>query len=360
MRRCVQALVIGVIGALLLAACGDDDGGDVATDSVSVARAGFCRDAEDTIASLATFANLLVAPSTTVDELRDAAAEVTDDRAATETAAKELRAAIDRAARPTTTAAGATTVEPTTTVPVIEVSDESIARLEDADSAFEEAVADVDGSTPIGEASVTLTSSAFRLQVAWLAVFAEVGCLEESELGAAYEQVAAYTTALQNDLTALGVYDGPVDGIYGPETVAAVQAFQKSADLPETGLADPATQMAITAAMADKQAASVAALQTILKAGGFYTGPIDGVWSPSVEGAVKAFQKEAELPETGTVDVATLAAMLTRIEAVTSPSTTVEATTTTGVDATTTTGEPTTTIAATTTIAPATTTTAGD
>src|SRR5205823_9291525 len=44
---------------------------------------------------------------------------------------------------------------------------------------------------------------------------------------------------------AQGLYRGPIDAISGPETVAAVRAFQKSQGLPVTGLADARTRAAM-------------------------------------------------------------------------------------------------------------------
>ena len=49
-------------------------------------------------------------------------------------------------------------------------------------------------------------------------------------------------TRLQNALKALGYYSLKVDGIYGKGTVAAVKAYQKSAGLKTDGIAGPQTQ----------------------------------------------------------------------------------------------------------------------
>jgi peptidoglycan hydrolase-like protein with peptidoglycan-binding domain len=54
---------------------------------------------------------------------------------------------------------------------------------------------------------------------------------------------------MQADLTALGYYTGEVDGYYGPNTEAAVKAFQKDNGLKVTGEFDQATIEAIDAAM---------------------------------------------------------------------------------------------------------------
>jgi transglycosylase-like protein with SLT domain/putative peptidoglycan binding protein/LysM domain-containing protein len=50
---------------------------------------------------------------------------------------------------------------------------------------------------------------------------------------------------LQVALRAQGLYRGPIDAISGPETVAAVRAFQKMEGLPVTGLADSRTRAAM-------------------------------------------------------------------------------------------------------------------
>ena len=48
--------------------------------------------------------------------------------------------------------------------------------------------------------------------------------------------------ALQQRLIELGFLNGKADGDYGNKTAKAVSAFQKSAGLPETGIADSNTQ----------------------------------------------------------------------------------------------------------------------
>jgi peptidoglycan hydrolase-like protein with peptidoglycan-binding domain len=63
------------------------------------------------------------------------------------------------------------------------------------------------------------------------------------------DQPDAFVMQMQADLTALGYYDGKVDGYYGPDTEAAVKAFQKDNGLKVTGEFDEATVNAIDAAM---------------------------------------------------------------------------------------------------------------
>jgi hypothetical protein len=86
-----------------------------------------------------------------------------------------------------------------------------------------------------------------------------------------------------------------VDGIYGPETVQAVEDLQAGAGLPVTGLVDQATRDALEDALAQKgrsaatnEAIEAASAQTMLKLAGYWRGAIDGKWTPELEAALKA------------------------------------------------------------------------
>ena len=127
--------------------------------------------------------------------------------------------------------------------------------------------------------------------------------------------VSAYVAALQQDLADAGYYDGAVDGVYGPMTVAAVEELQKASGLPVTGTVDKATAEALQAelvalggAAAQDASAATAAVQQTLKLAGFWDGPVDGVWTPALTEALKAFQAELGVEPTGTVDAATISA----------------------------------------------------
>ncbi len=122
---------------------------------------------------------------------------------------------------------------------------------------------------------------------------------------------ASFTTKLQQALTFLGFYTGPIDGIWTPELTAALAAFQTSVGLPPTGVYDAATDAALRAALGsygDLLDSSTKELQILLTDLGFYTGPIDGIWNPELTEAVKALQRELGVPETGILDAATLQA----------------------------------------------------
>jgi peptidoglycan hydrolase-like protein with peptidoglycan-binding domain len=51
--------------------------------------------------------------------------------------------------------------------------------------------------------------------------------------------------AVQKELSRLGYYRGPVDGVIGSETVKAVRWFQSVSNLPVTGRIDDSTLKAL-------------------------------------------------------------------------------------------------------------------
>ena len=139
-------------------------------------------------------------------------------------------------------------------------------------------------------------------------------------------------TALQQALRELGFYTGKVDGSFGTGTRDAVTAFQQANQLTQTGTADGETQALLYAGsprnsrgktqkvktvapiqgaliQSGSQGEAVSALQTRLKALGYYKGTVDGQCGSGTVSAVKAFQKKAGLSQTGKADAATQAAL---------------------------------------------------
>ena len=53
---------------------------------------------------------------------------------------------------------------------------------------------------------------------------------------------AGQVRSLQKALRDKGMDPGPIDGINGPKTEAAIRAYQKAQNLPETGRLDPQTR----------------------------------------------------------------------------------------------------------------------
>jgi peptidoglycan hydrolase-like protein with peptidoglycan-binding domain len=123
----------------------------------------------------------------------------------------------------------------------------------------------------------------------------------------------------QQRLRTVGYYDGPVDGIWGPETQAAVLRFQRNRGLEATGRLDGQTAdilrsdaAAISSAAATPIAISdptdVRTLQNRLRQLGVYGGPADGVWGPDTQAAVETFQRSHGLA-VGQLNGLTISAM---------------------------------------------------
>jgi peptidoglycan hydrolase-like protein with peptidoglycan-binding domain len=205
----------------------------------------------------------------------------------------------------------------------------SVDRVTQAQEDLDAAFADVDKSTPLVEAGQQVNAAAVSLEMAWLRVLVDAGCLSDDQQAQAVNAAGAYTTALQNALTAAGLYDGPVDGVYGPGTAAAVQQLQADSGLPATGFVDQATADALDAALqaagvdaTSQEIAHTAALQSLLAVGGYWTGPIDGKTSDALTAALKELQTDLGVPVTGVVDAPTIAATQAAIEELQNPTTT--------------------------------------
>jgi peptidoglycan hydrolase-like protein with peptidoglycan-binding domain len=118
---------------------------------------------------------------------------------------------------------------------------------------------------------------------------------------------------LQRLLTATGQNPGPLDGVFGSRTAAAVTAFQQSAALPLTGKVDQVTWDRLAGGVVLLRIGStgndVLEVQTRLAAIGYPPRGTDGKFGQLTEAAVRAFQGAVSLPVTGVVDLATLGAL---------------------------------------------------
>jgi peptidoglycan hydrolase-like protein with peptidoglycan-binding domain len=298
-----------------------------AQDNLKAAGQKFCSDAANYISALDRYGRVFTDSKATVGDVKtagtdlaapqeavtSAAASVTSARNDVTAAQKDLadaQAALAAANSTGSSSTGATTSTTTTTL----VSPASIDRVKQAQSDLATVSQTITDSTPVVQATVAYHSATFALEIAWLRLFAEAGCLTDAQQAQAVQQVTNYTAALQSQLQKAGYYNGPIDGVYGLQTVNAVKQLQTDSRLPATGLVDKPTALALDQRAAASQPApatpstQTAALQTILKLTGFWTGPIDGIWSDELTTALKNFQMALGVEPTGAVDGSTLAA----------------------------------------------------
>ena len=218
--------------------------------------------------------------------------------------------------RPTTRSSTAESTPTSSSSPKPLAPAATVNRVKQAESEFKTVQQGITDKTPLSLASQQFNAAAVALEMSWLRLFADAGCLTDEQAVHAEAAVRDYTTALQQSLHDAGYYDGAVDGVYGPATVDAVKALQQAHGLPSTGALDKATAAALQSdlaakggAIAQEAVASTAAVQQTLKLAGFWDGPVDGAWTPELTKALKAFQTELGVKPTGTVDEATIAAL---------------------------------------------------
>jgi len=306
-----------------------------AEKALEEAGATFCSEAKDYVVALDRYGKLWSQNAATVGDVQTLGADLEQPRASVQTAAQgvhDARAQLDAAnqdladarnqlalakheakvsANPSTTAKPSPSASPS---PLPTLPTASIERVQQAESDLQAASGGITPQTPLRDAAESFTSAAFALQVAWLNLIVDAGCLTDEQAKEAAKDVRAYTTALQQNLKTAGYYDGEVDGVYGPKTVQAVEDLQKDVGLPVTGLVDQATSAALDAKVAEVEGANAAAqsaqtvaVQTTLTLAGYWDGPLDGNWTPELTAALKQFQSDHGLEPTGAVDAATLA-----------------------------------------------------
>ncbi|MCR4441282.1 MAG: peptidoglycan-binding protein [Peptococcaceae bacterium] len=143
-----------------------------------------------------------------------------------------------------------------------------------------------------------------------------------------------FVRKLQTLLLNRGISPGPVDGIFGSGTEAAVKRFQAQAGLSVTGVVDVSTWTALGVNCGVIPPAppvvppvtppqqhfcpilrlgavgpAVRLLQRLLRERGFYRGPIDGDFGGRTQQAVREFQRRQGLAVTGVVNEATWEAL---------------------------------------------------
>lgn len=289
---------------------------DATTDYVSaIDRYGdVLHQSEPTVGDVQDAGADLEAPSQATKDAADAAAtarqDVVDAQADLADAQQDLATAQAVAASEEPPTPSATEPAPTRTQ-----TPASVTGVEHAEKEFSDTLSGITADTPLTEASEQFNAAVVGLEAAWLQLLAQSGCLSDDRQAEAVAAMKSYTTDLQEALADAGFYEGDVDGIYGPETVHAVESLQKESELPVTGTMDKASAAALQAtldAQAEQEAAdelaSTAALQQTLALAGYWDGPVDGQWTDELTDAVSQAQADLGVEPSGTVDAATIEA----------------------------------------------------
>ena len=299
----------------------------------------FCQAGESYIVAIDRYGDVLNETAPTVGDVKVAGADLTRPQGAaldSADAALEAKDQLDAAKQELYDAqvkleeakAGATgtpaPVESPAAAPTVPTA--SVERVEQAEDEFATAQDSVTDDTPLKFAAEQFNAAAVALELSWLRLFADAGCLSDEQAQAATAAVSAYTATLQQALTDAGYYSGAIDGVYGPDTVAAIENLQTANGLPVTGTVDKATADALQAALeavhgaaSQEAVAATAAIQQTLKVSGFWDGPVDGVWTPELTEAVKELQTALGVEATGTIDSATVAAFQKAVEDLKNP-----------------------------------------
>lgn len=362
-RSGVRPIAVAVSGILLLALTGcSGDGQDASlraaqarvtssekalTEAEAAAKAAetaFCTASTGYVTAIDRYGDVLNATAPTVGDVKTAGSDleqpgqdaqqaaeaVGESRQAVATAEQELadaQAALEaaKASASGTTPSVSSSKSPS---PSPTETPASVTRVQEAQAELTAAQAGITDQTPLAQAAEQFNAAAVALEMAWLQLIGDSGCLTDAQQDTAAKAVSSYTKTLQQALTDAGYYDAKVDGIYGPKTVAAVEALQKANGLPQTGTLDKASEKALRSELAAKggaaaqeETASTAAVQQTLKLAGYWDGPVDGVWTEELTAALEKLQKDLGVEVTGTVDAATIAALEKAIaEATATPS----------------------------------------
>ena len=290
----------------------------------------FCSASATYITALDQYGDVLTQTATTVGDVNTAGSDLAEPRAdvlaGADAAVAAQQAVIDAeqslaaaeaalaAAKATGSAASSAPAETKSPKPLAPAA--TVDRVKQAESQLKEVQQGITDQTPLSAASQQFNSAVVALEMAWLNLFSDAGCLTDEQQVQAEAAVRDYTKALQKSLRDAGYYKGDVDGVYGPETVDAVESLQKAHGLPTTGTVDKATAAALQSdltakggVIAKEEVASTAAVQQTLKLAGFWDGPVDGEWTPELTDALKEFQTKLGVKPSGTVDAATIAAL---------------------------------------------------
>jgi peptidoglycan hydrolase-like protein with peptidoglycan-binding domain len=150
----------------------------------------------------------------------------------------------------------------------------------------------------------------------WGIIVLAVGMLALPATAHANAQQAGVQVALR----ALGLYSGRIDGIVGPQTVAAIRTAQRHAHLKSNGIVDARTRASLgplgrplfgsRILRRGDFGLDVTVVEYLLLRRGEYHGALDGYLGPEVERAVKRFQRRVRLTPDGVVGPRTRSALV--------------------------------------------------
>lgn len=137
-------------------------------------------------------------------------------------------------------------------------------------------------------------------------------------------------TMLQNALNRAGYDIGTaVDGLFGTRTQAAVRAFQRGQRLPESGIVDFNTWLALAPYLDSRsiylrrgdRGMLVRIAQTALARAGYNPGTVDGIFGPNTQSATRSFQQGKGLAVDGIIGPRTWTALMAYLGQITPPPT---------------------------------------
>lgn len=164
-----------------------------------------------------------------------------------------------------------------------------------------------------------------------LSLAAPAGAQQAPSLAYTQPLAPAALTLVQERLRQLGAYTGRADGVWGPDSQAALERFQQSRGLQVSGQLNQATAATLglgpsellaagptagpapgTPAAAATEPLSPAAVRNVqqrLRTLGFYRGGVDGTWGPGTQSSIERFQQGRGLQATGQLNPATAQAL---------------------------------------------------
>ena len=133
----------------------------------------------------------------------------------------------------------------------------------------------------------------------------------------------ALVSEIQRLLSERGLYSGPIDGVIGPRTDAAIRKYQSSIGLPPTGVANPTLleqlrgerpavgpTNSIDEISSSKHAPTdphiVRVVQAVLNEIGYGPLEVDGIMGSRTKAAILRFARKNGLRSSGDIDVALL------------------------------------------------------